>query len=83
MEEGNPSTTPKQVSPVRHASGISASVKRALEMTDGLSMCGVHECTYDQVSGCDKCVRRHKTESELKADEKVKINKYEKFIFTR
>ena len=36
------------------------------EMTHGLRMCSVHECTCDQVSGCDKCVRRHKTGSGTK-----------------
>ena len=69
MKDGDPSTTPKQVSAVRHPSGVSASVERALEMTMARELCDAHECTYDQVSGCDKCVRRHKTDWELKTIE--------------
>ena len=36
------------------------------EMTHGLIKCSAHECTCDQVSRSDKCVRRHKTGSALK-----------------
>ena len=52
---------------MRHTSEVLAGVQRASEMTSAPAREMFVGAYMTKVSGCDKCVRRHRTESELKS----------------